>query len=515
VSRLSLQQISAVLLAGSSLLFGFAALSQSADYAVSQWWAPGEEHVIGDMLEFPNAEGRLRLINTGKQIDTAGHPFFEPLGKNGRACVTCHQPSDAMSLSVPTIRARWDATRGTDPLFAAIDGSNCPSLPQGEEASHSLLLEKGLFRIPRPWPPRAEDGSVVHPEFELEVISDPTGCNLDPVYGLASANPTVSVFRRPRPVANMKYMLSLPHGVTPHEYFMYNDKSLLPKDPETGEFVSVQLMSDGRVPTLRTQAADAGVMHLEMIAQLTEEELRQIEALERSIYAAQGFSNRAGELEGPGTPPGLGPAALRDGNPGELGNNPVNRVFGSFEMWLNPSGKGNAETTAQQEFRASVARGASVFFDKRFFIKDVGVYNDKGLGNPFKRSCASGCHNTVLTGMDLAPGFMDLGLNNWPWNQREDLPLFRATCHDDAVPQSYLGRVVYTHDPGRALVTGKCRDIGASMTQQMRGLAARAPYFMGGASDSLRELVDFYDRRFNIGYTEQEKQDLVNFMSVL
>jgi len=32
-------------------------------------------------------------------MDTRGHPFFEPLGENGRACVTCHQPSDAMSLS--------------------------------------------------------------------------------------------------------------------------------------------------------------------------------------------------------------------------------------------------------------------------------------------------------------------------------------------------------------------------------------------------------------------------------
>jgi hypothetical protein len=29
------------------------------------------------------------------------------------------------------------------------------------------------------------------------------------------------------------------------------------------------------------------------------------------------------------------------------------------------------------------------------------------------------------------------------------------------------------------------------------------------------EVVHFYDRRFAIGYTEQEKQDLVNFLSVL
>ncbi len=53
------------------------------------------------------------------------------------------------------------------------------------------------------------------------------------------------------------------------------------------------------------------------------------------------------------------------------------------------------------------------------------------------------------------------------------------------------------------------------MIQQFRGLAARAPYFSNGSAATLREIVDFYDRRFNIGYTEQEKNDLVNFLSVL
>jgi len=47
------------------------------------------------------------------------------------------------------------------------------------------------------------------------------------------------------------------------------------------------------------------------------------------------------------------------------------------------------------------------------------------------------------------------------------------------------------------------------------GLAARAPYFSNGSAATLREIVDFYDRRFNIRYTEQEKDDLVNFLSVL
>jgi len=39
------------------------------------------------------------------------------------------------------------------------------------------------------------------PQFDIEVVSDPTGCNLDPVYGLKSKDPHISVFRRPRVVA--------------------------------------------------------------------------------------------------------------------------------------------------------------------------------------------------------------------------------------------------------------------------------------------------------------------------
>jgi cytochrome c peroxidase len=111
---------------------------------------------------------------------------------------------------------------------------------------------------------------------------------------------------------------------------------------------------------------------------------------------------------------------------------------------------------------------------------------------------------------------MDLGLNNLPWaSNRPDLPLFRIVCDADADPHSYLGREIYSHDPGRALITGRCAHVGWTMTQQARALTARAPYFANGSATTLREMVDFYDRRFNIGYTDQEKQDLINFMSVL
>ena len=51
--------------------------------------------------------------------------------------------------------------------------------------------------------------------------------------------------------------------------------------------------------------------------------------------------------------------------------------------------------------------------------------------------------------------------------------------------------------------------------QQFRGLAARAPYFSNGSARTLRELVDFYDRRYTIGFSEQEKQDLASFLGAL
>jgi hypothetical protein len=482
-----------------------------------QWWSPGDGRPLAQRVEYRNSLGLLGLLNTAGPIDTKGHPFFTPLGSNGRACVTCHQPSDGMSISVETIRAQWARTQGKDPLFAAVDGSNCPSLPQGERASHSLLLDRGLFRIFLPWPPRAADGTPIEPEFTIEVLRDPSGCNLDPTYGLTSANPMVSIFRRPRPVANMKYLLAMPQGVAPHEYFFYNDKSLLPKDPDTGKFVSLQLLSDGRQPTLKTQAVDAVLNHLQSHGRPTQEQLRQIVAFEEQVFAAQSYDNRAGALTGPGAPPGLGPEALAKGPPGFLANNQQNRIFGSFLMWLEaaiPGGE-TAEQKARREHRAAIARGADVFMHKRFLIRDVGEYNNKGLSNPFKRSCASGCHNTLLAGMDLAPGFMDLGTNTFPDNSRPDLPMFRIVCKPTARPHAFKGRVIYTTDPGRGLITGKCADVGSTMTQQSRALAARPPYFTNGSAGTLNELVDVYDRRFNIGYTDREKLDLVAFLGTL
>jgi len=488
----------------------------AAGAAAGEWWAPGDGRPLPAEAQYPNTAGALGILNTAGAIDTRGHPFFEPLGANGRGCVTCHQPADAMALSVATVRERWDATRGQDPLFAGIDGRNCPHLPAGDPAAHSLLLTRGLVRVALPWPPRDANGAALPVEFALEVVRDPTGCNTHPVHGLASAQPTVSVYRRPRPVANTKYLTHSNFGVGP-----FIAKSGLPalRDPDTGLPTSMNMMADARVTTLKAQAADAARTHLGLPGGLPADALRGIVSFEEQIYAAQAHDVAAGELTAGA--PGLGPRNLAAAPAGVLGNNTTRWVFPLGDAWREPEGTSAA---AQREGRAAIARGHDVFMFRTFFIRDSMHLNSVGLGNPVKRTCST-CHGMHMTGMDVANGWMDIGTTNLPWAREAplnpwttdtpQLPLFKVTCNADVAPHAFLGRVIYTQDPGRALVSGKCNDVGAIVMQQFRGLAARAPYFSNGSAATLRELVDFYDRRYSIGYTEQEKSDLVAFLAAL
>jgi hypothetical protein len=495
--------------------------SETAVPPSTSWWSPGSGKLLGDLAPYRDGRGSVGVLNASGPVVTAGHPFFEPLGRNGRACVTCHQPASAMSLSVEMIRRRWDDTQGRDPLFAPVDGADCPHLPPADPRSHSLLLERGLFRIFLPWPPKAADGSDIEPEFTLEVVRDPTGCNTHPEFGMTSAHPMVSVYRRPRPVANLRYVTHEGFGV-----FAFIGKNGLPasRDPETGRPSAMNLLSDARQPTLKTQALEAAVTHLQFDGALDDERLRGIVDFERNVYAAQIRDGGAGDLMEPGGPPGLGVRNVAAGRDGLLGNNITNFVIPLGGQWKSLPASADAATEGRNRARESIARGHDVFMFRTFWIRDAMHLNTVGLGNPAKRTCAT-CHGMHMMGMDVANGWMDIGTTNLPWAREEplnpwndrkpSLPLFKITCKPGVAPHPFLGRVIYTQDPGRALISGKCNDVGTIVMQQLRGLAARAPYFSNGSASSLRDVVDFYDRRFNIGYTEQEREDLVNFLGAL
>lgn len=502
-----------VALKRSMVIASVVAIAAAASIAVTtgepvrdeSWWAPNESRTLLPRHDYANQHGLVTTLNTNGPTSTQGHPFFSSFSANGRACVSCHQPADGMSLSIDSIRKRWNETSGKDPIFAAIDGSNCPDLPQAEASSHSLMLERGLFRVARPWPPRALDGANIEPEFTIEVVRDPTGCNRDPQFGLTSKDPMVSVYRRPRPTANLKYVTSVGFPFEPKQGLP------LPTDAETGQMISGNLLADGRMPTVRAQIRDAMRVHLQVSAAPQQATVESIEAFLNGLYSAQSVHRVGGLLNDAGAEGG--PATLREAREGDL-------QYGAAPIWKEflpwAKAKDDASLSVEQrEFRESVARGAEIFAKRTFLIDNSAGITNMGFGNPVRNSCAF-CHNMQRTGMDVAPGQVDLGTTNLPYaSSAPDLPLFKLTCRDDARPHPHLGRVVFTQDPGFALTTGKCIDIGKITIQQMRALAARPPYFANGSAKTIREIVDFYDRRYRIGYTEQEKQDLTNLMSVL
>ncbi len=425
------------------------------------WWDPARGIPLAPSKDWEDPSGQLRLLNKSGEVETKDHPFFTPLGTNGRACVTCHQPTSAMSLSLDLIRLRWADTNGKDPLFAAVDGSNCPDLPQDKEESHSLLLERGLFRIALPWPPVTASGQLFKPDFRIDVVRDPTGCNKNPA--------SISVYRRPRVAANLQY-IALPTGDT--------------------------LMADGREGTLQSQATSAALTHEQASAAPTRAQLQQIEDFERQLFMAQQWDVLGGLLAEPGGPPLLGADNLASGVAGAGAVPAGGNLAAWFDPWRNLSAANLA--IRQRAFRESVLRGVDLFASREF-----------GLPDGKQGTCAT-CHRPGINHS------IDIGTTNLPPAKGSpELPLFRITCDASAPPHPQLGRTFLTQDPGRALITGKCADVGSIVMQQFRGLTARAPYFANGSAGDLTELVDFFDRRFKIGLTDKEKEDLVNFLSIL
>ena len=486
----------------------YALLADAGKDASGRYWRADASGKFPERINYPAGESTITTINIDGAMEMSGHPFFKALGTNGRACITCHQPADGMSLSARTAQDVWELNGPSDPLFAASDGSNCPSLPQSERASHSLLLERGLFRIARPWPPVDATGKAIAPEFEIEIVRDPSRCNSDRRYGLHSDKPMVSVFRRPRPAANLKFPLS--YG------FPFDPKDGLPLilDRESGEPTSGNLLADDRERTLLGQARDALRTHTDMEGAFDAMQMQRIIAFESQMFTAVSYHQRAGSTDSAGAQGG--PDALSKAPAGKLQSTKGNPIWGEFAAWAAPAANDmDAGVDPQREFRESIARGATIFAGKQFLVSDTTGITDTGFGNPVRNSCAF-CHNMLHAGMDVAPGQVDLGTTNLPHaNELPELPLFRLTCHREARAHPHLGRVVYTHDPGFALTTGKCIDIGKITAQSLRGIAARPPYFVNGSAKTLSEVIDFYDKRYEMKLTDQEKLDLEHLLEVL
>jgi hypothetical protein len=279
-------------------------------------------------------------------------------------------------------------------------------------------------------------------------------------------------------------------------------------------------MWDGREPSLASQAADATLGHAQANAAPTEAQIAEIVAFESGIFTAQETDAKAGSLHGDGATGG--PVALSlqisrffIGVNDPVGGNPTGmpfdpNVFDVFKPWLGS--RGHSDDVRK---RQSIARGHELFNSTPINITGVTGLNDF-LNKPSVPGFCGTCHDTpnigdhsVKTPLDI--GVSDAGAKSWPALDISGLPVFTLTCKLGAL----AGQTFKTTDPGRALITGQCADIGKMKGPILRGLAARAPYFHNGSAATLRDVVEFYDQRFGIGFTEQQKTDLVNFLNAL
>jgi hypothetical protein len=428
-------------------------------------------------LTFANPRGVIGTV--GMEESDADNPFFKELGTNGRSCATCHQPAQGWTITPAELRDRFERTGGLDPIFRTNDGSNCErtdvSTIRKRRQSFSLLLEKGLVRVELVVPPRAE--------FVITEVDDPYHCAVPPT--------SASMYRRPLPSANLKFLSAV----------MWDGRASTPG----------QAIRDGLI----AQVVDAVTRHAQGIAP-PPAQVHSIVDFELGLFSTQVADRSAGSLSagaarsGPGTLVresfciGINdPLDMRPSMPGACaassgGLNPF--VFTLFRGWTN----------AGSPQREAIARGEAIFNTRQFVIDGVAGLNG-GLEDPVRRPIQNGtcsiCHDTPNAGNHSVPMALNIGVAD-PSRRPVDVPLY-------TLRRRATGEIVRTTDPGRAMVTGKWNDIGKFKGPVLRGLAARPPYFHDGSAAMLADVIKFYDTRFQARFTEQEKADLVAFLQAL
>lgn len=453
---------------------------------------------------FPDSSGYLGTLSTTGSIDTT-NPFFQSLGTNGRACVTCHMPGDAWSVTPTHIQQRFTASNGSDPIFRPVDGSVCTdaagvnSVPPATSA-YSLLLKKGLFRISLPLPSNAQ--------FTVKVVSDPYGCAMTTD---STGKVSLSMYRRPLPATNLGFLSTV----------MFDGRETLKPLNDPSTFRS-NLIFD-----LSHQALDATLGHAQAAKAPTASQLQEIVDFELTTFTAQQVDSAAGNLTSQnsrGGPLYLSTLPYYPGINDPLGGNPTGAAFNPDAFTLFSAWQSLQSSNPYTAARESVARGEAIFDSAPLTIQDVKGLND-ALGVATITGTCSTCHDTPGVGDHSLPLPLDIGISGVPRSKRDplldalaelnrpSLPVYAVTCSTKLGGPSNF--TVQTTDPGRAMISGLCADIGKVKGPILRGLAARAPYFHDGAADSLNQVVSFYNERFQMGLTANEMADLVAFLRSL
>lgn len=444
---------------------------------------------IPNLFPFPDATGFVSTHSSAGSFNENG-PFFQSLGTNGRTCATCHVVSNAMGLSAEHAEEVYKATHGADPLFAAVDGAVCPTAERGQKLNFDLLRRNGLIRIGMTLPTSLQ--------FTIKAVQDPYGCALVTADGMQ----TVSVYRRPLPSTNLGFLSSV----------MWDGRETVSPLNSASTFAA-NLFAD-----LSHQAMDATTGHAQATNPPTTAQLNQIVDFELALNSAQAIDFQAGILNSnggkggaqflstvpffPGINDSLGPAS---------GFTPS--AFTIYSKWADSA----------DPMQRSVERGEAIFNTHPMAITSVRGLNDV-LNQPVINGTCTTCHDTPNVGDHSLGVPLEIGTSRTV--KYETDPTIEAAVHQLSMPKLPVfeiacnegpdaGEVTYTSDPGKALLTGLCTDVGRGKGLILRGLAARAPYFHNGAAATLDEVVDFYNIRFQMNLTRQQEQDLINFLKTL
>ena len=443
-----------------------------------------------------NDSGTAVTISTNGFIDRR-NPFFRELGTNERSCLTCHQPAEGWTITPKGLRDRFQQTRGTDPVFRLVDGANSPqadvSTPHAREKAYSMLLSKGLIRIGLPVPATAE--------FDLLAVDDP--------YSYASAM-ELSLFRRPLATTNLRFLSTV----------MWDGRETLRDATSTDCIFNTTTCFAPIHFDLATQTNDATLMHAQGAMPLTTDQRNAIVDFELGIHTAQQRDNDAGRLDAHGANGGpaflIGVATYFGINDTLVGDYRSHASFTANAMMLYQGWQSYIEDAQDHDSerrsrsvavaRQAIARGQALFNSKPIAITGVGGLNDD-LAIPAIQGTCTTCHNTPDAGNHSVPLPLNIGIADAS-RRTPDLPLY-------SLRNKATGEIVKTSDPGRALITGKWKDIGRFKGPTLRALAPRAPYFHNGFAKDLDAVVTFYNDRFGIGFTTQERDDLVAFLKAL
>ncbi len=446
---------------------------------------------IPNLFPFLDSSGFVSTYSSTGSFNE-NNAFFQSLGTNGRTCATCHVVSNGMGLSAAQAQLVYAVSHGKDPLFSAVDGAVCPTAAPRQSLNFNLLRQYGLIRIALTLPSTLQ--------FTISAVQDPYGCAIttDPTTGAQ----TISVYRRPLPATNLGFLTSV----------MWDGRETVVPLNNVSTFAA-NLFAD-----LSHQAIDATTIHAQAANPPTTAQVNQIVNFELALNSAQAIDFLAGFLNFYGANGGaqfLSKVPFYPGINDSLGppSGFTPNAFTIYSKWASSADPN----------QRSVARGEQIFNTQPLVITDVRGLND-ALNQPTISGTCTTCHDTPNVGDHSLAVPLEIGTSRTVNYETDptiqaavsqlsmpNLPIYQVTCNEG--PDA--GEVTYTSDPGKALLTGNCADVGRGKGLILRGLAARAPYFHNGAAATLDQVVDFYNVRFQMNLTPQQHADLVNFLKTL